>query len=48
MDWDSSDVAENRHMLEESLTESFTDFEQTVKRIFSGHAMMRLHRLITL
>ena len=37
MDWDSSDVAGDCHVLIESLAESFTDFGQTVKRIFSDH-----------
>jgi hypothetical protein len=36
MEWDRSDVAED---LAESLKESFTDFGQTIKRLFSasGH-----------
>ncbi len=34
MDWDRSDVAEDRRMLAESLKESSTDY----KRIFSDHA----------
>ena len=38
MDWDSSDVAEDLCMLAESLKEAFTDFGQTVQRIFSDHA----------
>ncbi len=33
-----SDVAEDRRMLAESLEEAFTDFGQTIQRIFSDHA----------
>jgi hypothetical protein len=36
-DWDHSDVAEDQSMLVECLTESFIDFGQTIKRIFSYH-----------
>jgi hypothetical protein len=32
MDWDSSDVADDRRMLAESLKEAFTDFGQTLQR----------------
>jgi hypothetical protein len=38
MDWDRSDVAEDRRMLAESLKEAFTDFGQTIQRILSDHA----------
>jgi hypothetical protein len=38
MDWDCSDVAEDSCMLVESLKEAFTDFGQTIQRIFSDHA----------
>jgi hypothetical protein len=38
MDWDRSDVAEDRRMLAESLKEAFTDFGPTIQRIFSDHA----------
>jgi hypothetical protein len=37
MDWNRSDVAEDRRMLVESLKEAFTDFEQTILRTFSDH-----------
>jgi hypothetical protein len=38
MDWDRSDVAEDRRMLAESLKEAFTDFGPTIQSIFSDHA----------
>jgi hypothetical protein len=38
MDWDCSDVAEDRRMLAESLKEAFTDFGPTIQSIFSDHA----------
>ncbi len=45
IDWDCSDVAEDRRMLPvlavrvaERLTESSTDFGQTIKKTFSDHA----------
>ena len=40
VDWDRSDVAEDRSMLVESLKEAFTDFKfgPTIQRLFSDHA----------
>jgi hypothetical protein len=38
MDWDRSDVAEDRSMLTESHKEAFTDFGPTIQKIFSDHA----------
>jgi hypothetical protein len=37
MDWDHSDVAEDRRILVESLKKAFTDFGQTIQRIFSDY-----------
>jgi hypothetical protein len=38
MHWDRSDVAENRHMLEKTLTESFIGFGEDKKQSFSDKA----------
>jgi hypothetical protein len=38
LDWDRSDIAEDRRMLAESLKEASTDFGQNSQRIFSDHA----------
>jgi hypothetical protein len=38
VDWDHSDVAEDRCMLAERLTESFADCGQSIKRSLSDHA----------
>jgi hypothetical protein len=39
MDWDRSDVFEDRRILTERLTESFTDFGENIKQSFSDHAL---------
>jgi hypothetical protein len=39
VDWDRSDVAEDRRMLAERITESFADCGQSIKRSLSDHAL---------
>jgi hypothetical protein len=48
MDWDRSDIAENCRMLEERLTESFTNFGDiinltTIKQSLYDHAPASIH-----
>jgi hypothetical protein len=47
MDWDRSDVAEDRRTLAESLKEASTDFGQTIQRIFSDHAPAPIDYAVT-
>jgi hypothetical protein len=43
IDWNRSDVAEDRCILSERLTGSFTDFRQTIKWSFSDHVPASIH-----
>jgi hypothetical protein len=51
IDWDSGDLAEDRHILEERTIASFQDFGVKLGRVSNSHSLtmpVRLHRSIAL